>query len=463
VTLRSFRDPDGFLTDDGRCITRTVAAEASSRCREWLDSALYSRLVDRGWLIRAERVVECEDGGLLIAHPRIRMPAYPAEWTPSMLAAAALRTLEIQREAWHAGWTLKDAAASNILFESGTPVLCDLMSIVPRDPRAGHRWVAYGQFVRQFVIPLLLAVDQGVMPREVFLAHRDGLRARDAMDRLRWWRLLQPAVFLHVSLPAWLESRALRRVARHDVAPSDARTAAADPVTWTIDSLQRLVAHLARTALRPSVWSDYGAERDHYGDSSLAQKRNFIDRQLQVNRPRQVLDIGSNTGEYSQMALSHGAEVVALDDDASALDRLYLHAKGERIGLTCIHANFARPTPPTGWRLQESLSLDTRLASRFDVVIVAAVLHHLIVTERLPLSSLMEQLAACCSGTLIVEFIDRADPKFKEIAGLNMDLYGGWSLDNFIATSARWFDPVEIEQLPDLPTRTLVALRRRAQ
>lgn len=465
MSLRSFRDPDGFVTDDGENVSRTIAPEAADRCREFLASPLYRNLIELGWLVPATDVTEQADGGLHIRHPRVAVPVYPSEWTPSMLVAAAQRTLEIQRDAWREGWTLKDAAANNILFVDGTPVLCDLMSLVRQDRSARQRWVAYGQFVRHFAIPLLLAVDRGIMPREVFSAHRDGLRARDAVRWLPWWKLIQPAVFLHVTLPAWLESRSQRAplaVDRPQLKPVADSPSEADPVLWTLASLQRLVSRLSKKVARRSVWSDYEQERAHYDASALTHKHDFIERHIQRARPKNVLDIGANTGEYSLLALKCGANVVALDEDAPALDRLFLHGHGRRLGLTCIHANFARPTPATGWQLQESLSLDSRLEDRFDLVIAVAVLHHLIVTERLPLASLMGHLATRCTGTLIIEFVARDDPKFREIAALNLPLYDGWSLDAFLCACAPWFDVIEQETVRGNPTRTLLAMRRRS-
>lgn len=465
MTLRSFRDPDGFVTDDGVTISRTIVPAAAGRCRELLASRLYRDLVADRWLIPASGLTELADGRLLVLHPRVRMPVYPSEWTGSMLASAARRTLEIQSRAWQQGWTLKDAAASNILFDGDNPTLCDLMSLERRQACASSRWAAYGQFMRQFVIPLLLAIDTGVTPREVFLAHRDGLRASDVLDRLGWWCRLQPAVFLHVVLPAWLERRQ-RPAATHKATirlpHAQPGLPTGDPVLWTLRSLQALVAGLSRTAHRKSQWSEYERKRSHYAPTSLQHKRDFIEGQLRRQRPRHVLDIGANSGEYSLLALQGGAAVVALDDDAPVLDSLFVHAERRMPGLTCLHANFARPTPPTGWQLRESLSLQTRMSAAFDMVIAVAVLHHLLVTERLPVASLMEELHACCVGTLVIEFVARDDPKFIEIAGLNQVLYLDWSLDVFLKASAAWFEVIEQETLRDTPTRTLLAMRRKS-
>ena len=52
------------------------------------------------------------------------------------LKAAALLTLDIQRRAVAAGFTLRDASAYNVQFRAGRPILIDTLSFRARRPRA---------------------------------------------------------------------------------------------------------------------------------------------------------------------------------------------------------------------------------------------------------------------------------------------------------------------------------------
>ncbi|MCV2364691.1 class I SAM-dependent methyltransferase [Paucibacter sp. DJ1R-11] len=475
---RSFRDPDGFVQDEGGQIRRHVHARAVAATLEFLASPLYEQLTSTGDLIAAGTPRQLPDGSLELSHERIPVPSYAFEWTPAMLADAAQLTLRIQQQAWSAGWTLKDAAASNVLFEHGQPRFCDLLSFRKRQPGDDQGWPAYGQFIRNFILPLLVVRQLGRTPRDIFLASRDGLRAAETAPFLPWHAIFGLSMLLHVWLPAWLERRRIRKpqsLAAHagqiahakpdTTAPAAASTSNRsrdDAALWMLRDLQRLVTRLARPATQQTSWSHYTHNREHYGNRELDSKHRAVQSVLASGRYRHVLDIGANSGEFSRMALEAGASVLALDDDLGALDHLHRQASQEKLAIQCLHANFARPSPATGWCNSETLSLSQRLASRFDLVLMLAVIHHLVVTERLPLSQVFEQVAALCTDCLLIEFVPVNDPRFVEIAGTNLDLYQDWNLHNFLMAAQTWFELRQTYSLDGGSERQLLLLGRRS-
>lgn len=456
---RSFRDPSGQLEDDGQRIVRHVHASAALATQALLASPLYSELVKAGQLIGCLRCETDGKGGLLIEHPRLALPTYPFEWTPGMLADAALLTLDIQARAWAQGWTLKDAAANNVLFDAAQPKFCDLLSLRQRQADDAPGWEAYGQFVRHFILPLLAIAEHGRTPRDVFLAHRDGLRAAELAPFLPWHAQFGLAMWLHVRLPARLERKRIASKADQRKATKPDRTSAADSTPWLLSNLRGFVERLARSCRATSTWSEYTGNRDHYGDAELQAKRAAIQALMGEKRFQRVLDVGANSGEFSMLAAQGGAMVLALDDDINALDDLYRRAHAQALPIQCLHANMARPTPATGWRLNETLGLPSRLRQRFDLVLMLAVVHHLAVTERLPLGQLFETLADCCSDTLLIEFVPRDDPRFIEIAAGNIGLYEDWSLQNFLAAAEPWFTHESETRISS--QRSLLRLKRR--
>lgn len=372
-----------------------------------------------------------------------------------MLASAARLTLELQAEAWAQGWTLKDASAHNVLFDGCRPVFCDLLSLRRRGPADAAGWVAYGQFVRHFVLPLLAQRAWGSTPREIFLGQRDGLRAVDVARHLRGWRYWRLDVWLHVRWPARLEAR---RAGGQEKAVVRARASQADPLPWLLRSLRGLVDWLDRPPSSGGAWGKYTGNRQHYADTDLERKRKEVRRWLASCRPDTLLDLGANSGEFSQLAAAEGAHVLALDDDVSALDQLFRTQGGSSL-VQPLRANFAHPTPATGWRLAETAALPERLRRPgFDGVLALAVIHHLLVTERLPLQQLLEELAACCRGELLLEFVGKDDPRFLEIAAGHGQLYADWSVDMLLAAAAPWFQLVE--RTPLTAQRELLRLRR---
>lgn len=452
----SFRDPDGNVEDDGRQVWRRVQAHAAAQTTELLNSPLVAELVREGLLIGVEEQHTQPDGSLLLRHRRVPLPSYAFEWTPAMLADAGRLTLDIQRRAWAQGWTLKDAATSNVLFEGCRPVFCDLLSLQRRQAGDAPGWLAYGQFVRHFVLPLLAVSAQGRTPRDIFLAARDGLRAAEVAPFIPWHAHLGLAMWLHVRLPARLERRRIHRDQKKSSAP---KPAAADGTPWLLGNLGRFVDRLESHGRGVSTWSEYTGNRDHYLAAELAAKRAAIEALTSGGRFEQVLDIGANSGEFSFIAARAGSRVVALDDDVNALDDLHRQARQQALPIQCLHANFAHPTPATGWRLAETLGLPQRFSARFDLVLALAVVHHLTVTERLPTPQLFEVLADGCRDTLLLEFVPRDDPRFIELAGPNMALYQHWDLPFLLNCAGPWFELQAQTRISQ--HRTLLRLRRR--
>ncbi len=217
--------------------------------------------------------------------------------------------------------------------------------------------------------------------------------------------------------------------------------------------LQKRIARLGkqiRHAAGPrnhSQWSRYEQSASHYQPADVAAKQQFVKRALEISRPAHVLDIGANTGTYSLMAAESGAEVVALDSDSAALEALWQIAARQNRPITALVANIARPTPAAGWRNREHLSLLDRLTGRFDLVLMLAVIHHLILREQLPLAHIAGLCANLTRRWLLLEWVPPADPMFQEWLRGRDDLYGHLTEDDLSRAFARFFLAVDRTEL----------------
>ena len=63
-----------------------------------------------------------------------------------------------------------------------------------------------------------------------------------------------------------------------------------------------------------------------------------------------MLDVGCNTGVYSNLAADAGAEVVSIDTDVQAVDRLCASLKGSGRNILPLCVDLAHPTPATDGR-----------------------------------------------------------------------------------------------------------------
>jgi SAM-dependent methyltransferase len=424
----TFRDPAGSLILNDTHALRTIRGDASAAVQEFLASPLRERLESDGDMV-ATTLVEPErnDAPLQLRHPRIAIITYPWEWTPGQWLAAAELTLTLCEEALDNGWILKDATPLNILFVGPRPVLVDVLSFERHAP-GNSIWLAYGQYMRTFLLPLLLNRLLH-WPLSLTLFKRDGYEPAELYTALSWPQRLSLAALFPITLPALLEKR--------NGGAAQARAAAKDPglalhiLRGTLRGLRRRTRKaLPRSA--SSKWSDYTATLTHYTVQESAEKLTFVREVLEGLRPERVLDIGANTGEFSVLAASLGASVVALERDAAAADRLFRRAQAQQLDILAVHADLARPSPAAGWENAESLPLLERLEGRFDVVLMLAVIHHLLLMEQVPLQRIVELLHRMTRRYLVLEWVPATDPMFQSLLRGRDGLYGNLSENDLL-------------------------------
>jgi SAM-dependent methyltransferase len=382
--------------------------------------------------------------GLSLLHPRIPVPTYPWEWTPSQWLAAADLTLDLCEEGLHSGWMLKDATPLNILFVGPRPVLVDVLSFEPWD--GSSLWLAYGQYVRTFLLPLLM--DRLLhWPLVLSLFKRDGYEPAELYQALSWPQRLSLAAFWPVTLPAWFERR-------NPNAPPPKPKPAKDP-ELALHILKRSIAKLRKATLRAmpqrgnssSSWADYTGTRTHYTKGQRDQKAEWVANVLDDLRPERVLDIGANTGEFSSLAAERGARVVALERDADAAERLFRMSRKKRLNIQTIHADLARPSPAVGWENRESTTLIQRLEGQSDLVLMLAVIHHLLLMEQIPLRAVLEQAHRLTFRYLVMEWVPVSDPMFQSLMRGRDALYGGLSEADLLAACTNLFHALRRQEL----------------
>jgi hypothetical protein len=107
--------------------------------------------------------------------------------------------------------------------------------------------------------------------------------------------------------------------------------------------------------------------------------------------------------------------------------------------VTAMVANIARPTPAVGWMNREQFSLLERLEGKFDMVLMLAVIHHLILREQAPLELIAELAAGLTTRWLVLEWVPPSDPMFQEWLRGRDDLYGKLSEADLMESFGRWF------------------------
>jgi len=432
--FKSFRDPAGSLELQPDAAYRSIRAPEDEEILAFLSTPIASDLVRQGRLIDSTIVPDTAwpahlpdleaQPSLILRHPRVPFVSYPWEWSPTLWLAAAETTLDLNRDLVKSGWILKDATPLNVLFRGCEPVFVDVLSVARLDPTQPI-WFAYAQFIRMFLLPML-AWQRLRWPLASTIARRDGYEPEDIYPALPLSaRLSQPALS-SVTVPHLLA----RRQSASKIQPGTQAITAAKSRTTSDPELTRHILlgtfnkllkrmRSVTPAAASSNWSNYAQTATHYIDEDHARKQAFVSKVLGLARPRHLLDVGSNTGTYSQLAAEAGAAVVSIDTDLQSVDHLAARvrsaAEGSRPNILPLRVDLANPTPGVGWQNSENSSFLDRAAGHFDTVLMLAVIHHLLLHNQVPLDRIAALTASLTTRHLILEWVPPTDPKFREL------------------------------------------------
>ncbi len=445
MSVQSLRDPDaGLIVHAGR-IFRVVRPHAVDFFEKLLDRDVVQDLVRRGSLIETRPVERSalpadliERAGSVFEHERVPFVSHPSEWSPSMLADAAQRTLGLARELLPHGMTLKDATPSNVQYRGADAVFVDVPSIVQRPPGT-FIWNAQQQFLACFMLPLVANQEAGVPLRWLLQDTFSGVSQEQVARLLGIRAWLRPSLLRSVAVPAAIGRRSANAsaAARSIVLKNDDQ--AAYILNRQFRSLERDVARLRRrVAGQVSHWRDYASTRAHYPASDLEAKRMFVAEAVAAATPDWTLDIGSNTGEFSEIAAAH-SRVVAIDSDETSVSGTFEYVQPRQLPVLPLVVDLANPTPARGWCNGESASFVDRAAGRFDLVMLLAVVHHLRVSAGIPLLQIVELISRLTRKHLVFEWVPSSDPMFVQIARGRDSLYDDYNRENLDALLSRSF------------------------
>jgi SAM-dependent methyltransferase len=417
-------------------------------------SGAWELLVRDGCMVPTRRIDPASDESVrlcarhagwrnFVEHERIPVFTYPYEWTVSMMADAALLTLRIQHDILEKGLSLKDATAFNISFRGPCPVFIDINSI--ERPARLDVWVGYSQFCRMFLYPLLAFVHKGVPLKQAFLADPEGMDVERVYALFGRWRALCPDLLLDVFAQHAFSGKRAGSVPalRSELHRPDTQAA---PQLYNLDRLARKIRGLAARYRPGAAWTTY--DRTHtYTAEAKTEKGLFVDQFLREARPLTVLDLGCNQGTYSVMAAAAGARVIAVDADHDCVECLYRRARDEKLSITPMVVNLTNPSPGIGFRNVERLPFLDRVKA--DAVLALALVHHLLVTARLPLTAIRDLFWDLTDDYLVVEFIGREDTMFQELLALREDMYQGLSVEQFVQLFSERFHVLRRQDLAD--------------
>jgi SAM-dependent methyltransferase len=384
-----------------------------------------------------------------LEHVRLEAISYPYEWSVSMLGDAGRLTLELQIALLEDGFSLKDGTAYNVQFRAAKPIFIDVPSI-ERPPRVDV-WFALGQFHRMFTFPLLLVRHKGWDLRSYFLGAFDGRSEREMLSAWGWLERWRPSLLIDVTLPGLLSDR---DTAIGKSASYTQRTGSAGQVA-NLKRLRRKLDQLVKGYRVSGTWANYRPS-DSYQDSSQGEKYALVDAFLAGVRPKCVLDIGCNTGEYSYLAATHGAAVVAIDADHDAIEVLYRRLQSSRANITPLVMDITNPSPGQGIGYAERSPFHDRVQP--DCTLALALVHHLL-GGGLRLAAIRDLLWDLTSDHMVLEAVPQEDHMFQRLMSGRRELPESITLDRMRAIFGERFQIVREAPIGE-SGRTLMFLRR---
>lgn len=432
----SFRDPSGFLFSRDGILYRQINTQYKKDYDHLMGSGAYNELVGRGWLIPHEEVqVENADTSLaykIIKPHQLDFISYPYEWAFGQLKDAALLTLKIQQLVMKYGLSLKDSSAYNIQhnLETGRPLLIDTLSFELYPD--GKPWVGYRQFCQHFLAPLALMAKKDVRLNQLLRIYMDGIPLDLASSLLPKTTYLNFGLLTHLHLHATAQNRfagtSVQKIGRIHQMKKDA-------LLSLISNLMNTVNNLSYDP-ESSDWADY-YDSNNYTSESMADKINIVVTFLDQVSPKMVWDLGSNTGRFSRIAQKKGVLTICFDIDPAAVEISYLLMKRERqSNILPLVMDLTNPSAGLGWGNRERKPLEAR--RKPDMVFALALIHHLAISNNLPLSSIAAFFRGL-SRWLVVEFIPKSDSQVQRLLASREDIFNHYSQDNFERTFEKDF------------------------
>lgn len=452
----SFRDPSGFVFEKDGVVYRQVNLCYQAHFDQLMSSGLYADLTERRMLVAHEEDDSYEhssgDAYKLLKPLPIPFISYPYEWSFSQLKDAALLTLAIQKRALSRGMILKDASAYNIQFYEGKPILIDTLSF--EIYQEGKAWAAYKQFCQHFLAPLLLMSHKDIRLSQMMRVFVDGipLDLTSAMVSKATYRQL--GILMHVHLHARAQhqykdaSRPTGTLARKRIGKKS--------LLQIADSLRSTIGGL-RWRHDATAWSDY-YDGDSYQEEAFRHKLELVAEYLDLIKPSCVWDLGANTGEFSRIASGAGAFTLSIDSDPGVVEDNYLRAKRDREkNLLPLLVDLVNPSGAIGWANAERQSLAER--SKADCLLALALIHHLAISNNVPLVMIAEYFASLAEW-LVIEFVPKRDQQTQKLLRSRRDIFEDYSLEGFEAHFSRMYEIVKSNPLRQ-SDRVLYLMRRR--
>jgi len=159
------------------------------------------------------------------------------------------------------------------------------------------------------------------------------------------------------------------------------------------------------------------------------------------------LDLGANNGIFSHIAGDKGIQTISVDNDPIAVERNYLEClEKNKINVLPLLLDLTNPSPDIGWNNRERNSFFER--TKKDTIFALALIHHLAISNNLPLGSIAEFFNQNCNY-LIIEFVPKEDSQVKRLLSRREDIFSDYNQEIFEKEFKKYFSIISSQKIKD--------------
>lgn len=462
MTLLSsvYRDPENGAFSHGEEWFRVASGESIVALRRLRGSAVYDGMVSRGEMVRFDEISSAEAdalvkrfsersarefpaGVVIFAVEKVSPVTYPWEWANETLRSAALHTLSVRSQLLALGLDLKDASAFNVQFRGSTPIFMDIGSVELWIPNP--TWKALKQFIHHFLNPLAAGMSSEISSAQAWRlgGGHNGVKSSESRRLMPLSQKFRPGLALLQAAAVPAGTRSSGKPALEAELPSERRLCLQANASL-VNRLRRNVLLLKAKPHR-STWASYGG-RSHYSSKQLDKKKQFT-RSFVSHCARAgdlVLDIGGNDGVVGlDLIKSLDVGVIVADSDSGALDMLsnVVGNMEEQTRLMPLVADITNLDSFRGLLGEEFDAFKNRL--RPAAVLCHAVVHHLVISQAIPMKLVVEALSVF-NVPIQIEFVTEQDQKVRDLLAQINRWQGEYSLQALIDSLEQHFQEVKI-------------------
>lgn len=420
----SYKDPAGYVVKLQDGYFRYISASYSKEYDHLMQSGLYESLTAQSLLVsHAEVELESEHSEYYkkIFPRQLDFISYPFEWSYSQWKQMILSFISINELALKQGMILKDASPYNFTFDDHKCVLIDTLSF--GFYKDGDPWVAYRQFCEETLSPFLLMYYRDPMWAKLYRANITGLPLPFVSRQLPFITRFNPFCLIHIHLHSSFQN------GKEKKGTTTSSGLNAEKLNVLFGTIRKNVLNKNKPLLRNSIWEDY-YQNDIESERYIADKISVVTSWLTEAKPNVTIDLGANTGKFSEIASPLSNHVYAVESDIYCVDEIYMNSQVKKNNITTIVADLADPSPGLGWSNNEKSALLKRLKG--DMVMALALIHHLCLGRNLPLEFIADLFSEMTTRFAIVEFVPKTDPKSELLLQHKGDIFRFYTEEDFI-------------------------------